>query len=156
MTMKRGRATEFIDQVVDVTGRPFSLRVGPAEQPVLGSIPTKVKLARLRVVQPAVSLPLNLDEIFELVRGAPRRRAVSLISVAQESADRFGHRGRQVGVVDEHHHDHALVEDVHDPSAWWVVAKRGQGAVEMILAVLDRSFDRAFAVLVLGDDPPFG
>ena len=54
----------------------------------------------------------------------------------QQGADRFGARGREVGVVDEHDQDHALVEDVHDPLLRGVVAEGGQRAVEMIPAVL--------------------
>ena len=109
----------------------FPSQVLPAEQAVLGGVPAEVEQAGLGVVQVGVALPLVLQELLEL---APERRGLGpvLDRRGQQGADRLGDRRGEVGVVAEHDHDHAPVEDRHDLLLRGVVAERGERAVEVV------------------------
>ena len=152
---ERGGAAKLVDQVIDVARDPFPLQVDPAEVPVFRGVLTEVKLAGPRIIKLCVSLLLIFEKTFQLV---PQRCDLGLVlqSRIQQRSDRFRGRGGKVGIVDEDHHDHPLVEDVHDLLLDRVVAERSQGAVEMLRAVLRRAHDVGFQVIAARDDPPLG
>ena len=123
--------------------------------PILRGVPAEVKLACLRVVEPGIAFLLILEKAFQLLP-QPRDLRLVLDNRAQKRTDGFRGSGGKVGVVDEHHHDHTLVEDVQDLLLRGVVAERSQGTVEMVPAVLRRSHDVGLEVIASRDDPSLG
>ena len=118
-------AAEFVAQVVHVSFAPIPLLVVPAQELVPAGVPAEAEHARLGVVQMGVAFLLIVEEVFQ---GGADGADLGIAGEfrAQQHALGTGDGDGKIGVVAEHHGDHAPVENLHDPSLGGLVGQRRQ------------------------------
>lgn len=126
------------------------MQVFPAEELIPGGVPAEVEEAGLGVVEMSVAGFLVVEVLLQ-VAGERRDLGAVLQLGFEQGADGLGRRGREIGVIAKDGHHDPLVEQSEDFLLRRLVAERGEGAVEVFIAVVSGTLNRGFAVLVLAD-----